>query len=220
MGNDQMLMQDPQMDMMNDPNQQMMDMQPMQDETPMDMGADMGGMSEFDTNFDAGVQADEETDPKRYIQQLTGKLSQTLMKYNNDLGQPDVDLNKYVAGMINKQATEGLSENDVEDILSKVKADPNQQQMPMDDGENMQDQQMGMMDDPNQQQMPMDDGMGQQDMQQPMPNESQKKHGNRLSEIVRSILNPNEKDDSEKIADKVRKKGGYRQEAYMSPQFD
>lgn len=210
-------MEDPQMDMQMG-QQPPMDMG-MQGEPTMDMGADMGGMSEFDTNFDAGVEADEETDPKKYIQQLTGKLSQTLMKYNNDLGQPDVDLNKYVAGMINKQATEGLSEDDVEEILSKVKADPNQ---PMDDGSGM-----DMQADPNQEQpmdmqgqMPMDDGMQQQqpqEPQQPMMGESFKKHGNRLSEIVRSIFHKDEKEDSEMV-DKVKKDGkSYRQNAFTSP---
>lgn len=79
--------------------------------------------NQFDNDFDAGVDADEENDPKKYIQQLTGKLSQTLRKYNEDLPQPDVDLNKYVAGMINKQATIGLNDEDVNEILGKVKAD-------------------------------------------------------------------------------------------------
>ena len=50
---------------------------------PSMMGGDMGNGSEFDTNFDAGVDADEDTDPKKYIQQLTGKLSQSLRKYNS-----------------------------------------------------------------------------------------------------------------------------------------
>lgn len=76
--------------------------------------------NQFDTNFDAGVEADEETDPKRYIQQLTGKLSQSLRSYNEGLPQPDADLSKYVAGMIIKQATEGLSSEDANDILKKV----------------------------------------------------------------------------------------------------
>ena len=88
-----------------------MDMQP-------DMGDDMGGngmqqadfgmdaapqTGEFDADFDAGVEADEEQDPKRYIQQLTGKLSQTLQKYSDENGQTDVDRNKNVAGMPTRQ---------------------------------------------------------------------------------------------------------------------
>lgn len=77
----------------------------------------------FDCNFDAGVEADEESDPKRYIQQLTGKLSQSLRSYNSELPTPDADLNKYVAGMINKQAVDGLNDEDVKEILSKIKGD-------------------------------------------------------------------------------------------------
>ena len=56
------------------------------DSDGMDMGNDD---SAFDTNFDAGIDADENTDPKKFIQQLTGKLSQSLRKYNNDLPKPD-----------------------------------------------------------------------------------------------------------------------------------
>lgn len=77
----------------------------------------------FDSNFDAGVEADEESDPKRYIQQLAGKLSQSLRSYNSELPTPDADLNKYVAGMINKQAVDGLNNEDVKEILSKIKGD-------------------------------------------------------------------------------------------------
>ena len=87
----------------------------MGEEMPMDMGntqempengSDIG--SDFDTNFDAGVEADEDTDPKKYIQQLTGKLSQTLNTYNNENGEPDTELGKYVLGMLVKQGTKGM----------------------------------------------------------------------------------------------------------------
>lgn len=102
------------------------------------MGADpMGGGMEpenqFDTNFDAGVEADEETDPKRYIQQLTGKLSQSLRSYNEGLPQPDADLSKYVAGMILKQASEGLGQKDVKEILDKMNGNGEEDE-PQDDG--------------------------------------------------------------------------------------
>ena len=124
------------------------------------MGEDMGGQpvmdggmppmdgeipNQFDTNFDPGVEADEEQDPKRFIQQLTGKLSQSLHQYNQSLPQPDADLGKYVAGMIIKQATEGLSQEDRSEILDKVNSDEPteepqggempQQEMPMDNGD-------------------------------------------------------------------------------------
>lgn len=90
---------------------------------PSMMGGDMGNGSEFDTNFDAGVDADEDTDPKKYIQQLTGKLSQSLRKYNSNLPQPETDLCKYVAGMILKQTTEGLTDGDKKEIIDKINGD-------------------------------------------------------------------------------------------------
>lgn len=99
-------------------------MQPMDD--PMMGGDPNGGMdmgdepSEFDTNFDAGVDADENTDPKKYIQQLCGKLSQSLRKYNSEQPQVDSELSKYVAGMILKQSVEGLTDSDKKDIIDKV----------------------------------------------------------------------------------------------------
>ena len=68
--------------------------------------------SDFNTNFDAGVEADEETDPKKFIQQLTGKLSQSLNSYNNENGEPDVELGKYVLGMLIQQGTKGMDEKD------------------------------------------------------------------------------------------------------------
>ena len=76
--------------------------------------------SEFDTDFDAGVDADENSDPKKYIQQLTGKLSQSLRKYNENLPKPETDLCKYVAGMILKQTTEGLTDSEKKEIIDKV----------------------------------------------------------------------------------------------------
>ena len=93
------------------------------EEMPTMDGSDDIEQNQFDTDFDAGVDADENEDPKKYIQQLTGKLSQTLRNYNENLPKPDVDLNKYVAGMINKQATNGLNDNDIKEILDKLNSD-------------------------------------------------------------------------------------------------
>lgn len=84
---------------------------------------DMDEPNQFDTNFDPGVEADEQNDPKHFIQQLTGKLSQSLRSYNSELPQPDIDLSKYVAGMILKQTTDGLSPDDKNEILNKVNGD-------------------------------------------------------------------------------------------------
>lgn len=89
----------------------------MGNEFPQD---EMNGNSEFDSDFDAGVEADEETDPKKYIQQLTGKLSQTLNSYNNENGEPDTELGKYVLGMLVKQGTKGMDEKDRKEIIKKI----------------------------------------------------------------------------------------------------
>lgn len=109
----------------------------------MEMGTTFGGGSfdqemeqmpqqeepqeEFGADFDAGVEANEDEDPKKYIQQLTGKLSQSLRKYNEGLPKPDAELSKYVAGMIIKQAVDGLSQEDVADIMDKVESDGNEE---------------------------------------------------------------------------------------------
>ena len=82
---------------------------------------------DFGSDFDAGVEANEDEDPKKYIQQLTGKLSQSLRKYNEGLPKPDAELSKYVAGMIIKQAVDGLSQEDVADIMDKVESDGNEE---------------------------------------------------------------------------------------------
>lgn len=125
---------------------QNIDMMPMGDEQmpPMGTEEDMMGSntmngeetqmpSDFDTNFDAGVEADEETDPKKYIQQLTGKLSQTLNSYNNENGEPDVELGKYVLGMLVKQGTKGMDDKDRKEIIKKLNTSNSDDEMEMDD---------------------------------------------------------------------------------------
>jgi hypothetical protein len=124
----------------------------MGNEMPMDgdpnmMGPDGG--SEFDTNFDAGVEADEDEDPKKYIQQLTGKLSQELGKYNNELGEPDIELSKYVGGMITKQVAKYLDDSGKKDLIKKIKttdSSNDSEDVPMNDnvGEMPEDENMAM----------------------------------------------------------------------------
>ena len=92
---------------------------PMGNEMDPDMMGPDGG-SEFDTNFDAGVEADEDEDPKKYIQQLTGKLSQELGKYNNEIGEPDIELSKYVGGMIVKQVAKNLDDKGRKELIKKI----------------------------------------------------------------------------------------------------
>ena len=200
-----------------------MDMGQMSDSTPPLEPEEMNNMppanvpepaNEFDTNFDAGVEADEETDPKRFIQQLTGKLSQSLRQYNEQLPQPDADLNKYVAGMITKQAINGLSSEDVDEILDKIKSGEDFS------GEEEGEQQNAQPDNDN---VNTDDNMGQaqqtQPMQQaPMNNESVL-HGKKINEITNGTLERGEeapKDTSKPKNDKE----SYAKKPFTSPNFN
>lgn len=97
---------------------------------------DMGGGSEFDTNFDAGVEADEETDPVHYIQQLTGKLSQSLNSYNNEQG-PDAGLCKYVASMIIAAACKNLDEKAKKELIEKINTAQSDDEDTAEGGEDM-----------------------------------------------------------------------------------
>lgn len=90
--------------------------------------ADMGGnpntigddgTNQFANDFDAGVEADEETDPKRYIQQLTGKLSTKLNSFNSENGN-DEGLSKYVGKMIVKQAAKGLDDAGKKELIAAI----------------------------------------------------------------------------------------------------
>ena len=152
--------------------------------------------NDFDTNFDAGVDADEEIDPKRYIQQLTGKLSQTLRSYNENLPQPDADLNKFVAGMINKQAIEGLNQNDIDDILKKIKSDE-----PIEDNENN----------------VTDSDTAQQSFDENMPMESVNRKI-QIDEIFNDLINQN--DEEQNISNRtINKNNSFKRKPFTSPNF-
>ena len=74
-----------------------------------------------DEPFDAGVEADEDTDPKRFIEQLTGKLGQSLRKYNEEQGKPDFELEKFVVNsVLSATHTAEMDEEDRKDIIKKV----------------------------------------------------------------------------------------------------
>ena len=89
-----------------------------------DMGMAQNGENQFDSNFDAGVEADEDTDPKHYIQQLTGKLSQKIGSFNEEQGG-DAGLNKYVASMIIKATCKYLDDNAKKDLIEKINTSEN-----------------------------------------------------------------------------------------------
>ena len=76
-----------------------------------------------DTPFDAGVDADEDEDPEKYIQQLAGKLGTTLRKYSEDKGEPDFDLEKFaINSVISATHTAKMDEEDQKDIIKKIKS--------------------------------------------------------------------------------------------------
>jgi hypothetical protein len=74
-----------------------------------------------DEPFDAGVEADEETDPKKFIEQLTGKLGQSLRKYTEEQGQPDFELEKFaINSLLSATHTAEMDNEDKKDIIKKV----------------------------------------------------------------------------------------------------
>lgn len=150
-----------------DPNAAAAPADPMGGEMPpMDNADENGADSQFDTNFDAGVEADEDTDPKHYIQQLTGKLSQSLNSFNNEQGG-DAGLNKYVASMIITAACKSLDEKAKKELIEKIKSasSEDEEDMPTDDEDMSSDEGMEngdmseMPDDPNMQQPPMNEAV-------------------------------------------------------------
>lgn len=86
--------------------------------------------------FDAGVEADEDTDPKKYIEQLTGKLAQVMRKYNDSNERPDLDTEKYVINMIlSASHTDMMDEEDKKDIVEKIKTGEVKEEEPKDEKE-------------------------------------------------------------------------------------
>lgn len=150
-----------------------MGMDPNMGGAPMDMDPNMGGDpmggdpnamdggNQFDTNFDAGVEADEETDPKHYIQQLTGKLSQSVNSFNSEQG-PDAGLCKYVASMIIAATCKNLDEKAKKELIEKINSAASDEEQDMGDEDDLDM-------DGGDEEMPMDDSnMGQPQDQAPM----------------------------------------------------
>lgn len=158
----------------------------------------------YDSDFDAGVEANEEEDPKKFIQQLTGKLSQSLKKFNDENGT-DTGLNKYVAGMITKQAMKGLNNKDAEEILNKVKAD---EDFTTEENEEQPQEQSQGMQQPQGEQTPKG------------PNESINRNRNRsqqIKEIVNTVLQ-NKKEDFQQP--QTIKGNSYKKKPFSSPSFE
>lgn len=187
---------------------------------PMDdMGnGQQGDEQQFDTNFDAGVDADENNDPKKYIQQLAGKLSQSLRKYNEGLPNPDTDLNKYVAGMTNDAAVEGLNPEEVEEIINKIKSDENSDNNNNNDNNSNQEAPQNNNDSVP----PMD---GNQDMNQtpdmpPMEGKKGQKIVENIESCIEEIVNDIISNKKVKmINDKISVKKSFKTKPYTPPMF-
>lgn len=83
----------------------------------------MGDEKNFGADFDAGIDADEDTDPEKYIQQLTGKLTQVLRDFDGNNGG-NTDTDKFVLGMVLKQCVKNMDEDDRRDMIKKIKETP------------------------------------------------------------------------------------------------
>lgn len=89
--------------------------------------------------FDAGVEANEDEDPQKFIQQLSGKLGQSLRQFTEENGQPDFDLEKFaINSVISATHTSEMDEEDRNDIISKIEKSGNDtgDQEPQDDNQN------------------------------------------------------------------------------------
>jgi hypothetical protein len=119
-----------------------------------DMGNDEVDDKPFDDEpFDAGIEANEDEDPEKFIQQLSGKLGTSLRKYTETNGQPDFDLEKFaVNSVISATNTSKMDQEDQDDIIEKVRnsstdgADGADESEPSEDGggsENSEENDMG-----------------------------------------------------------------------------
>ena len=76
-----------------------------------------------DEPFDAGVDANEDDNPEKYIQQISGKLGQSLRKYTDEMGQPDFDLEKFaINSVLSATNSSKMDQEDQADIIQKVKS--------------------------------------------------------------------------------------------------
>lgn len=74
--------------------------------------------------FNAGVEADEATDPKKFIEQLSGKLGQSLRKFATDQGQPDFKLEKFaINSVLSATHTAEMNPKDQDEIIKRVKTE-------------------------------------------------------------------------------------------------
>jgi hypothetical protein len=101
-----------------------------------------------DEPFDAGVEASEEEEPEKYIQQLSGKLGQSLRKYTEEQGQPNLELEKFaINSVISATNTADMNQEDKKDIIDKIESSgANDDMEPSDDiemGDEQPDEEFG-----------------------------------------------------------------------------
>lgn len=111
-------------------------------EDPMGGQQAPNGQFDFGERFDPGVEADEDEDPKHFIQQLTGKLSQSLNSYED---KDDEGLYKYVGKMINRQVAKNLDDKGKKEMIRAIKSVETDSDDDLDDdldSENYDDEQM------------------------------------------------------------------------------
>lgn len=71
-----------------------------------------------DEKFDAGIDVNEDEDPKKYIEKLTGKLAQKLRDYNET--DTDIELNKFVINSLIPASIPTMDKEDAKDVIKKV----------------------------------------------------------------------------------------------------
>ena len=151
------------------------------DENPMNSGPNaMNDEDSMENGFDAGLDVNQEEDPKKYLQQLTGKLSQELRNYNQDQQKPDTELNKYIAGMIIPQATKDMTDKEKNDVINKIES-------------NSVEDEGGIG----------DDFIGQED-EQSQDNEMPMESTNRLDKIINEIINSFNDEKKERNDKKIK----------------
>lgn len=98
-----------------------------ENEQPINAAPEMGGEQPMgqepetpfgNEKFDAGIDVDEDADPKKYIEKLTGKLAQKLRDYNGT--EKDIDLNKFVVNSLIPASVPQMGDEDAQDVIKKV----------------------------------------------------------------------------------------------------
>lgn len=170
-----------------------------------------GGDENFDNDFDAGVEANEDDDPEKYLQQLTGKLCDKLKKFNDKKPKPDAGMCKYIAGMVLAQCVKGLDEDEKDEILSKLTKDSEDG----DDYENDNQDESNVKN--NNEDEDFDNETGNDDFE----NEDNSNDLNEAKKIVERIVQ-NVKNDivNKKPKGMSNKRKSYKMTPYMAPDFN